>query len=298
MVVAASRYAAEDACDRIRVVYAQLPPVVGIAAARAAEHLVHEDVPGNVAAVMLQEVGDARAAIAAAPRRLVLDLEVERSASMPLEGKGVHARWDPDDDSLRVHTSTQAATSVRAAIAAKLGAAAEQGRGGRRRTSAAASASRSSTRGRRSCWCRGRRARSAAGASGPRTGASTSSRRRTSAPRCTTSRSGSTTTVAARARRHVLARQRRLHAVRDHRADHHVDPAARAVQAGRLPGRVHVALHEHRDRHAVPRRGPAAGLLRHGADHGRDRRRARARPGRGPRAATSSSRTRCRTTTR
>ena len=121
MVVAASRYAAEDACDRIRVTYEQLPPVVGIAAARAADRLVHDDVPGNVAAQLVQEVGDARAAIASAPHRLVLDLEVERSASMPLEGKGVHARWDPDDDSLRVHTSTQASTSVRAAVAAKLG---------------------------------------------------------------------------------------------------------------------------------------------------------------------------------
>src|ERR671920_406526 len=37
-----------------------------------------------------------------------------------MEGKGVHARWDADDRSLRVYTSTQASTSVRAAIAAKL----------------------------------------------------------------------------------------------------------------------------------------------------------------------------------
>ena len=65
-----------------------------------------------------------------------------------------------------------------------------------------------------------------------------------------------------------------------------VDPAARAVQAGRLPGRVRLAVHQHRDRHPVPRRRPAAGLLRDGADDGRDRRRARAGPGRGPRAAT------------
>ena len=34
-----------------------------------------------------------------------------------------------------------------------------------------------------------------------------------------------------RPRRHVPARPRRLHAVRDHRADHHLHPAARAVQA-------------------------------------------------------------------
>src|ERR671917_1297395 len=45
---------------------------------------------------------------------------VERRGCMPVEGKGVHARWDADDRSLRVHTSTQASTSVRAAIAAKL----------------------------------------------------------------------------------------------------------------------------------------------------------------------------------
>ena len=35
----------------------------------------------------------------------------------------------------------------------------------------------------------------------------------------------------------VLARPRRLHAVRPDRPDHHLDPAARALQAGRLPGR-------------------------------------------------------------
>jgi len=121
MVVASDRYVAEDAASRIRVDYELLPAVVGVAAARAAEHLVHDDVPGNVAAVMVQQTGDAAAAIDAAPHRLELDLEIERSASMPLEGKGVLARWDPDDRSLLVHTSTQTSTSVRQALAAKLG---------------------------------------------------------------------------------------------------------------------------------------------------------------------------------
>ncbi len=121
MVVASSRYVAEDVCDRIRVDYEPLPPVVGLAAARDAEHLVHDDVPGNVAAVMVQETGDADAAVDRAPHSLELELTIERSASMPLEGKGVLARWDADDESLLVHTSTQTSTSVRQAIAAKLG---------------------------------------------------------------------------------------------------------------------------------------------------------------------------------
>ena len=117
-----------------------LPAVVGVEAARAAEHLVHEDVPGNVAAVMVQQTGDADAAIDAAPHSLELDLAIERSASTPLEGKGVLARWDADDRSLLVHTSTQTSTSVRQAIAAKLVPARRPGRGGHARTSAAASA--------------------------------------------------------------------------------------------------------------------------------------------------------------
>jgi carbon-monoxide dehydrogenase large subunit len=120
-VVADDRYVAEDALDRIRVTYDPLPPVVGVDAARAAEHLVHDDVPGNVGARLEQEVGDARAAIEKAPHRLALDLTVERSASMPLEGRGVVARWDPDVGRLQVWTSTQTSTGVRAAVAVKLG---------------------------------------------------------------------------------------------------------------------------------------------------------------------------------
>jgi carbon-monoxide dehydrogenase large subunit len=121
MVVARDRYLAEDACDRIQVTYEPLPPVVGIDAAVRATHAVHDDVHDNVAAHMIQEVGDARAAIAAAPHRLELKFQIERSASMPLEGKGVYARWDAADRSLRVYSSTQTSTSVRMALAAKLG---------------------------------------------------------------------------------------------------------------------------------------------------------------------------------
>ena len=121
MVVARDRYLAEDAAQRIVVSYQPLPPVAGLDAARAAEHLVHPDVPGNVAARMVQSHGDAPAAIAAAPHVLELDLTIERSASMPLEGRGVLARWDAEGRRLRLWTSTQTATGVRAAVAAKLG---------------------------------------------------------------------------------------------------------------------------------------------------------------------------------
>src|SRR6266704_3064465 len=50
MVVARDRYVAEDAAEQIAVTYEPLPAVVGIDVARAAVHLVHDDVPGSVCA--------------------------------------------------------------------------------------------------------------------------------------------------------------------------------------------------------------------------------------------------------
>jgi aerobic carbon-monoxide dehydrogenase large subunit len=120
MVVATDRYIAEDAAERIVVTYDELPVIVGVDAAREAAHAVHEEIPDNVAARHRQETGDVEPALAASPRTLSFTQYIERSACTPMEGKGVHAKWDADDSSLRVYTSTQASTSVRAAIAAKL----------------------------------------------------------------------------------------------------------------------------------------------------------------------------------
>ncbi|MEV0592322.1 aerobic carbon-monoxide dehydrogenase large subunit [Nonomuraea cavernae] len=124
MVVAADRYLAEDACALIEVDYEPLKPVVGLEEAAHGARLVHEDVPGNVGAHLVQEVTSvaglsAPEAVEAAPHRLSFRLDIERSASMPLEGRGVLARWDGSD--LRVYSSTQTSTSVRMAIAAALG---------------------------------------------------------------------------------------------------------------------------------------------------------------------------------
>ncbi|MGY1839248.1 MULTISPECIES: aerobic carbon-monoxide dehydrogenase large subunit [unclassified Modestobacter] len=120
MVVATDRYVAEDAADRIAITWEELPVVVGVDAAERADAAVHPDVPDNVAARHHQETGDVEAALAASKHTLSFTQYFERSASMPMEGKGVHARWDDADSSLRVYSSTQASTSVRAAIAAKL----------------------------------------------------------------------------------------------------------------------------------------------------------------------------------
>src|SRR6266480_1889942 len=57
-VVAESRAVAEDAADLVYVDYEPQPVVITPEMSARADRLVHDDVPGNVAAEMNQEVGD------------------------------------------------------------------------------------------------------------------------------------------------------------------------------------------------------------------------------------------------
>jgi CO/xanthine dehydrogenase Mo-binding subunit len=120
-VVAEDRYLAEDAAELVQVEYEPLPPVVTPEAGAAAEHLVHDDVPGNVAAELTQERGDVEAALAAADRRLSLRLRFERAAAAPMEGRAVWARWDAGERRLLVYDSTQSPTSIRGGLAVLFG---------------------------------------------------------------------------------------------------------------------------------------------------------------------------------
>jgi aerobic carbon-monoxide dehydrogenase large subunit len=120
-VVAENRYIAEDAADLVAVDYEPLPVVITPEAAAAADHLVHEDVPGNVAAEMLQEVGDVQRALAAAPHRKRLHLRFERGAANPMEARAVWARWSEAEHRLTVYDSTQSPTSIRGGLAVLFG---------------------------------------------------------------------------------------------------------------------------------------------------------------------------------
>ena len=120
-VVAESRYVAEDACELVQVEYEPLPVVITPEAAERAEHLVHPDVPGNVAADLMQEVGDVDAGIRSAPHRLHLRFRYERGAASPMEGRAVWARWSEAERRLTVYDSTQSPTSIRGGLAVLFG---------------------------------------------------------------------------------------------------------------------------------------------------------------------------------
>jgi aerobic carbon-monoxide dehydrogenase large subunit len=120
-VVAENRYLAEDAAELVQVEYEPLQVVITPEAAARAEHLVHDDVPGNVAAEMVQEVGDTKAALAAAPHRKRLRFRYERGAASPMEARAVWARWSEAERKLTVFDSTQSPTSIRGGLAVLFG---------------------------------------------------------------------------------------------------------------------------------------------------------------------------------
>ncbi|HEV7517080.1 MAG TPA: xanthine dehydrogenase family protein molybdopterin-binding subunit, partial [Thermoanaerobaculia bacterium] len=122
LVVAESRYIAEDAVERIEVDYEPLPAAVDLERALApGAPLVHSDVGSNVAAHVVQKKGDWEAARAAA--RLVLSrrFSYDRGASAAIENRGVVAQWDSRAQRLTVWDTTQAPIPIRNGLAAMLG---------------------------------------------------------------------------------------------------------------------------------------------------------------------------------
>ncbi|WP_254069845.1 aerobic carbon-monoxide dehydrogenase large subunit [Pimelobacter simplex] len=117
-VVAVDRYVAEDAVSRISVDIEPLPVEVDME--RAVEDgapLVHPDVPGNIAAALVQNCGDADAAFARAEHRTRIRVQVDRSTGAPMECLATAARWDPVSGELVVWDGTQAPIGLRGALA-------------------------------------------------------------------------------------------------------------------------------------------------------------------------------------
>ncbi len=122
MIVAESRYLAEDALTLINVDYDLLPAVVDIEHALDADApRIHDDLDSNLAASVRQSKGDYATARAAADvvirRRFVYD----RGPSAAMENRGVVAQWDQRAGKLTVWDTTQAPVVIRNGLAGMLG---------------------------------------------------------------------------------------------------------------------------------------------------------------------------------
>ena len=122
MVLGSSRALAEDACELVEVDYEVLPPVTDmVAGAEAGAPLVHGEWGTNVAIEFATGFGDVAAALAAADVRVSERFHVQRYVGMPLETRGVVARWDSRDDSLTTWNGTQVVHFVQQGLMAALG---------------------------------------------------------------------------------------------------------------------------------------------------------------------------------
>ena len=122
MIVAASRYIAEDAIRDVVVDVDPLDPVVDLEAGLApGAPLVHEDLESNAAAHVVQRKGDYAAARARADIVVTRRLLYDRGAAAAMENRAVVAQWDVQAEELTIWDTTQAPIPIRNGLAAKLG---------------------------------------------------------------------------------------------------------------------------------------------------------------------------------
>lgn len=114
VVVAESRYLAEDAAELVTFDLDPLPAVVDAEqAVLPGGTLVHEQLRTNVIGEFAIAKGDVEAALARAPHRLRRRFYHHRYSGVPMECRGVAGVYDPRTDSVTIWSSTQVVHWVR-----------------------------------------------------------------------------------------------------------------------------------------------------------------------------------------
>jgi len=121
VVVAESRYIAEDALDLVEVDYEPLPPVTDAkAGGEAGAPPLHPQWGDNVAVAFTHAIGDAEGAFRAADVVVRERFRIQRYVGMPIEPRGVVASYDRRDGTLTTWNATQVVHFVQQSVAAAL----------------------------------------------------------------------------------------------------------------------------------------------------------------------------------
>ena len=122
LVVADSRYLAEDAAELVDVDYEPLPAVADYASARTAEALVHEGYEGNLAGELAGAPAETIADAYDSAAHVVSETIWEQGqGAVPMETRGLVAEWSRASGELTVWAGTQAPHEVRMFAARLLG---------------------------------------------------------------------------------------------------------------------------------------------------------------------------------
>jgi aerobic carbon-monoxide dehydrogenase large subunit len=115
VVVAQTRYLAEDAAALVAVDYEPLPAASDCRQAlEPGAPRAHRGRAGNVLVEFRQAYGDVEDAFARAPRRSGVGLKQHRGGAHSIEGRGALAAYDGNEDRLTLWSSTQLAHEMRA----------------------------------------------------------------------------------------------------------------------------------------------------------------------------------------
>src|SRR5215813_9503300 len=122
MVLAESRYIAEDALADIQVDYEPLPAVVDMEKALGEESpIIHEEIGSNVAAHVVQTKGDYESVKKEAALVIKRRFSYEHGCAAAIENRGIVAEWDKRAGRLTVWDTTQAPVVIRNGLADMLG---------------------------------------------------------------------------------------------------------------------------------------------------------------------------------
>ena len=127
VVIAETRYIAEDAFDDIIVDVDPLPAVVDLEKAwEDTSVLVHDDLPSNVAALVKQEVGNYEEAKKNADVVISKRMLIEHVAAAAMENRGTIASWDEQNQVMTIWAGTQSPLTIRGSVSRALGLAESQ----------------------------------------------------------------------------------------------------------------------------------------------------------------------------
>ena len=122
VVIAESRYLAEDAVERIVVDYEPLEPVVDMEhALDPSAPRIHETIDSNLAAHVIQEKGHYERARQKADLIIQKRFYYDRGTAAAMENRGIVAQWDAKSQQLTVWDTTQAPIPIRNGLARLLG---------------------------------------------------------------------------------------------------------------------------------------------------------------------------------
>jgi len=123
IVVAESRYLAEDGCELVEVDYEDLPPVVDAAfALDPASPPLFANLGDNIARPHARsEFGDVSATFAGADLVTDFHIDVHRHQNVPMEGRGCVASFDAGQGVMTIYAATQSVHVTKIAVAMRLG---------------------------------------------------------------------------------------------------------------------------------------------------------------------------------